>query len=468
MANIKSFEQFISEEDFFKGGLANGMTAQELADKHGLSVEEIEAALEKGQKVEIEHTNDEKKAYEIAKDHIFEDPKYYEKLAKIEDDGVTTEAVTIHNDRYVRAHGKSPKGKGMWAFSYDNKGNDPIFTPSAMSFADASKWIKDKAKEDKKDIVFVLENINKYSPLSYAERVANKTMTIQDAAKETKMPITELIKLVRRFDKNFKIQFEGTFSDGEIAIYDDPSGDDGETRIYKRNKGYYGQNDSFDFEAADKKELEKKLKSWGYKLIAGSIDESELTEQDHEVGMAQGQLDAIIKAATELKAKMGEVEINLPGWIQDHISQTYNYIKQANDNYHQLKEGFTVEAEEPFANFALSLFAIRDQAHMFHWQTTSIAQHEALGEFYEDFIEKTDDLIENIMGKMGRPSLAQGTITVSGYSDTELAQFIKDATNVLSIQLPQFVEAEGNEEIFNIAQELQSLINKLSYLITLE
>lgn len=403
MANIKSFEQFISEEDFFKGGLANGMTAQELADKHGLSVEEIEAALEKGQKVETEHTNDEKKALEIAKDHIFEDPKYYEKLAKIEDDGVTTEAVTIHNDRYVRAHGKSPKGKGMWAFSYDNKGNDPIFTPSAMSFADASKWIKDKAKEDKKDIVFVLENINKYSPLSYAERVANKTMTIQDAAKETKMPITELIKLVRRFDKNFKIQFE-----------------------------------------------------------------SELTEQDHEVGMAQGQLDAIIKAATELKAKMGKTEINLPGWIQDHISQTYNYIKQANDNYHQLKEGFTAEAEEPFANFVLSLFAVRDQAHMFHWQTNSIAQHEALGEFYEDFIEKTDDLIENIMGKMGRPSLAQGTITISGYSDTELAQFIKDATNVLSIQLPQFVEAEGNEEIFNIAQELQSLINKLSYLITLE
>lgn len=63
---------------------------------------------------------------------------------------------------------------------------------------------------------------------------------------------------------------------------------------------------------------------------------SNLTEQDHEVKMAQNQLDAIIDAALDLKEKIGEVEFNLPGWIQDHISQSYNFIKQANDGYHKL------------------------------------------------------------------------------------------------------------------------------------
>jgi hypothetical protein len=33
---------------------------------------------------------------------------------------------------------------------------------------------------------------------------------------------------------------EGTFESDEIAIYDDPKGDAGETRIYKRGNGYYG------------------------------------------------------------------------------------------------------------------------------------------------------------------------------------------------------------------------------------
>ena len=68
------------------------------------------------------------------------------------------------------------------------------------------------------------------------------------------------------------IVVEGTFNDGEIAIYTDTRGDAGETQIWKRGKGYYGRNDSFDFEAKDKKELEMKLKRWGYELIAGSID----------------------------------------------------------------------------------------------------------------------------------------------------------------------------------------------------
>ena len=60
--------------------------------------------------------------------------------------------------------------------------------------------------------------------------------------------------------------------------------------------------------------------------------------QDHEVGMAQNLLDDIIKNATELKQKIGNDEMNLPGWIQDHISQSQNYINQANTGYHELSE----------------------------------------------------------------------------------------------------------------------------------
>jgi hypothetical protein len=71
---------------------------------------------------------------------------------------------------------------------------------------------------------------------------------------------------------------EGTFTDGEIAIYDDPKGDAGETKIYKRGTGYYGQNDSFDFEAKDKAELEAKLKRWGYELQAGSLEEMDIND----------------------------------------------------------------------------------------------------------------------------------------------------------------------------------------------
>jgi hypothetical protein len=58
---------------------------------------------------------------------------------------------------------------------------------------------------------------------------------------------------------------------------------------------------------------------------------------DHEVGMAMGQLDDIIRNANELKAKIGTTEFNMPGWIQDHVSQSQNFINQANTGYHELK-----------------------------------------------------------------------------------------------------------------------------------
>lgn len=64
---------------------------------------------------------------------------------------------------------------------------------------------------------------------------------------------------------------EGTFEDDEIAIYDGK--EDGLTKIYKRESGYYGVNDNFDFTAKDRTDLLKKLKEFGYTLLAGSLEE---------------------------------------------------------------------------------------------------------------------------------------------------------------------------------------------------
>lgn len=66
-----------------KGGLADGMTTKDIAEKHGVSVKEISKQLNKGIKVELEHTDSDIIAKEIALDHLYEDPKYYDKLKKI-------------------------------------------------------------------------------------------------------------------------------------------------------------------------------------------------------------------------------------------------------------------------------------------------------------------------------------------------------------------------------------------------
>jgi hypothetical protein len=59
---------------------------------------------------------------------------------------------------------------------------------------------------------------------------------------------------------------------------------------------------------------------------------------DHEVAMAQNSLKDIAKATIELSNKIGDIERDIPGWIQDHITNAENYIEQAAQGFHELKQ----------------------------------------------------------------------------------------------------------------------------------
>ena len=64
---------------------------EDLATRHGVSLEDITNQLEMGLKVEMEHTEDMDVAKKIALDHLAEDPYYYTKLAKMEGKGENEE-----------------------------------------------------------------------------------------------------------------------------------------------------------------------------------------------------------------------------------------------------------------------------------------------------------------------------------------------------------------------------------------
>ena len=68
------------------------------------------------------------------------------------------------------------------------------------------------------------------------------------------------------------------------------------------------------------------------KAVAANLNE------DHEVSMAQNSLKSIIKSAIELHRKLGNMERNIPGWIQDHITNAENYIDQAAQGFHELND----------------------------------------------------------------------------------------------------------------------------------
>lgn len=97
MQDLSKFMTGIKEEENLEGGLSDNKSLLDIAIKHSLKDKVLttghkinsmlgilKSELIKGIKVELEHTDDEKVAKEIAMDHLYEDPHYYSKLKKME------------------------------------------------------------------------------------------------------------------------------------------------------------------------------------------------------------------------------------------------------------------------------------------------------------------------------------------------------------------------------------------------
>jgi hypothetical protein len=84
LKRLKEQYMRLYEAEKLKGGLADGKSLEDIAKHHNVPIEEIQAEFTMGVKVETEHTDDKKVAREVCSDHLWEDPKYYSKLKKME------------------------------------------------------------------------------------------------------------------------------------------------------------------------------------------------------------------------------------------------------------------------------------------------------------------------------------------------------------------------------------------------
>jgi hypothetical protein len=76
-----TFENFVNK---LVGGKSDNRDIDDIAKLHDVPVEEIEKQLKIGIGVESEHTKDKEVAREVAMDHLFEFPRYYTELSKME------------------------------------------------------------------------------------------------------------------------------------------------------------------------------------------------------------------------------------------------------------------------------------------------------------------------------------------------------------------------------------------------
>jgi len=125
--------------------------------------------------------------------------------------------------------------------------------------------------------------------------------------------------------------------------------------------------------------------------------------------------------------------------------------------------------ENVLGDFFIDLFYIRDQSHLFHWQTFSYSMHTALGEFYESYIKLLDELVEMILGVFNnRPIVSQDkNICLKNFSENEINNFISDITHIFTNTAKTLID-ESYSEIHNKIDEIIEQIDSLSYKLSLK
>jgi len=114
-------------------------------------------------------------------------------------------------------------------------------------------------------------------------------------------------------------------------------------------------------------------------------------------------------------------------------------------------------------SIASKLTYFHEQLHLTHWQTTSYAEHKALGKLYEYVQDFKDDVIEKLMGYTGKrpaPYKIEPLINCTGN---------ECVSNILSFasSLKSYGESNGYHDIANLADALSGEAAKTKYLLTL-
>jgi len=115
-----------------------------------------------------------------------------------------------------------------------------------------------------------------------------------------------------------------------------------------------------------------------------------------------------------------------------------------------------------------NLLTLLNQLKIYHWQTTSYAQHQAFGGAYEALDGLIDRFIEAYMGRYDRIYTTEGgsvNINLFDLEALEPAAFLKNVRRYLEeLEVP----SSSDTDLLNLRDEMLAEVDKLSYLLTLD
>jgi hypothetical protein len=120
-------------------------------------------------------------------------------------------------------------------------------------------------------------------------------------------------------------------------------------------------------------------------------------------------------------------------------------------------------SENPQQELLCEMLEASAQAKVYHFQTSSFAEHEALGEFYNEFNCLMDKFIETYQGCYGR-MMTGCEMEIKPYTMDAPVTFLESFKSYMSTEARMLVM--GNSSLTNILDEIVALAGQTIYKLT--
>ena len=121
-------------------------------------------------------------------------------------------------------------------------------------------------------------------------------------------------------------------------------------------------------------------------------------------------------------------------------------------------------------NIITKFLSVQSQLRIYHWQTKSYAEHQALGGLYDDLGGQIDEFVETLSGKRGGVPVSKEAFSMAAEnykSKKEVMDYLDGVVTYLTTELPTYLDKDKDSDLLNIRDEMLGSVNKTKYLLRL-
>jgi DNA-binding ferritin-like protein len=103
---------------------------------------------------------------------------------------------------------------------------------------------------------------------------------------------------------------------------------------------------------------------------------------------------------------------------------------------------------------------------LYHWKTSSYAQHKATDELYTNLNLNIDTFVEIMLGKTGGRVNLTGQKTLPLLDYTNVTEFTREINKYKQFLIEMNKDETNNSDLLNVRDEILGNLNQFTYLLT--